>query len=113
MPARRLVLTHGLNHEGQEDFASLIPRTYDGQAHLGGSGPQGRVCRECQFWLATWKWDSAKGLAGGTPKPARCAKFQESAMRKGTPVPWCALACKYFAPAEHPQLLKQPAKESA
>lgn len=38
-----------------------IAETFLGQAHIAGTGPEGRTCRECRFWH-TWKW---RELVGG------------------------------------------------
>ncbi|OCP36752.1 hypothetical protein [Ensifer sp. LC163] len=39
-----------------------IAETYLGQAHIAGTGPEGKTCRECIFWHI---WKSRK-VAGGS-----------------------------------------------
>jgi hypothetical protein len=48
-------------HMTAKDVHRPIADTYLGQAHIAGTGPEGRTCRECRFWHA-WKW---RKLVGG------------------------------------------------
>lgn len=45
-----------------------IAETYLGQAHIAGTGPEGKTCRECIFWHV---WKSKKLAGGGYRKGAR------------------------------------------
>jgi hypothetical protein len=110
----RLRLTLGLAHQGEEAVVALASGTYIGQAHFGGSGPPGATCRECNFWAHTNSWEKSTGGGSGQPRPATCAKAKSLAMaRVATPkVPHHALACRHFEPAERPQPIHRPARES-
>lgn len=87
-------LTHGLSREGPErDFVSAAARTHVGQAHLAGSGPFGKTCRECLSWQFVKAW-----AAKGGPKPSPCAQYRRLMREWGRNVPHDAAACKYFEP---------------
>ena len=106
-----IMLTDGLFRDGQEEIVRLAPRTYVGMAHFAGTGPEGKTCRECDFWATQWKWARVVALGhGGFPMPGRCRKHTVFAMRKGEQVPHDAEACKHFAPTENPQPLRRPEK---
>lgn len=47
--------------------AALL-KTYIGQAHIAGTGPEGKTCRECVFWH---KWETVK--IGGDTIERACA----------------------------------------
>jgi len=48
-------------HMTAKEVHRPIAETFLGQAHIAGTGPEGRTCRECRFWHA-WKW---RKLVGG------------------------------------------------
>lgn len=53
-------------HMTAREVHKPIADTYLGQAHIAGTGPEGRTCRECRFWHA-WKW---RKLVGGGQRAA-------------------------------------------
>lgn len=78
--------------------------TYVGMAFLAGSGPAGRVCRECQHYVEPVyrKQLLTKG---------RCSEF--SRQRQGTigaKFPATVACCKYFAERSDPHPLQQKIK---
>ncbi|MCP1558600.1 UNVERIFIED_ORG: hypothetical protein M2438_002687 [Methylobacterium sp. SuP10 SLI 274] len=100
-------LTHGLNREGADyAFASAASVTHVGQAHLAGTGPAGRTCRECVRWQHCGSWSAD----GGPPKPSKCAKYKELMRGWGKPVPHNALACRHFDLSADPTPLTKPEK---
>jgi hypothetical protein len=67
--------------------------THKGMAHLAGTGPNGRTCRECSHWDQF----GDRNKYDGKLKDERCKKFSAlSQGKKGQKVPPEALACKYF-----------------
>ena len=76
-----------------------LRRTHLGQAHIAGTGPDGRTCRDCRFWHL-WKREWRNGESeripvtpsGGTDAP--CNK--PIAGKSGAKVPGSALACRFF-----------------
>jgi hypothetical protein len=61
--------------------------TYKGMAYFGGTGPRGKTCGQCRFWLRK----EAKKHA------AACSKYSEMKQgEKGERFPDVARACKYF-----------------
>lgn len=78
--------------------------THDGQAHLAGTGPSGRTCRECVHWAC----GRGEYKNNGELKSARCNKFSRlTGGRKGREVPHHALACRHFEfSAEPPKAFK-------
>jgi hypothetical protein len=94
-------------HLTQDELNHPAARTYIGQAHFAGSGPAGKTCRECCFWVP----------APGTTKHAydqsgikahRCTKRASMMRSKDAQlVPPKASACKYFEPPESPPPQRQ------
>lgn len=89
-----------------------IRDTFLGQAHIAGTGPEGKTCRECRFWHK-WKW-SGKGYIPCPPgyfskshkdhpneiKNALCNRpIINKANRL---IPHDAKACRLFEPDENP-----------
>ncbi|HEX2554216.1 MAG TPA: hypothetical protein VHL98_10970 [Microvirga sp.] len=101
-------VTHGLNREGQEDVIRRARGTHVGMAHFAGTGPAGRTCRECVFWMKTSTWFAEGGKNGGGPRPAPCARYQQLTHQRGGNVPHGASACRHFAAADHPQPMQRP-----
>lgn len=84
------------------DFDRALTQTHEGQAHLAGSGPAGRTCRECLLW-AFDGYHATGGLnrVAGALKPATCGKYRELMRRAGKAIPHHAKACRHFQ--ENPQ----------
>ena len=97
-----ILLTQGINREGQELIVELAQQTFEGQAHFAGTGPAGHTCRECRFWAHRIRARRSGLTTAGEPKPASCLKAQQlSHSRKRTPVvPHFAVACRHFEPTE-------------
>jgi len=77
-------------------LTQLENQTHPGMAHWGGTGPDGKSCRECGAFEHHDRRD-----AHGTLKPARCRKYSELTNGKiGKAVPFDARACKYFLQAD-------------
>ncbi len=100
-----------------------ILNTYLGQAHIAGTGPAGKTCRECRFWHK-WKWRkrsdgtfeqvaSAPGYYGpahttspnGLKKAKCCRPIANKANRL---FPHHASACRLFEQAEAPLPVLKP-----
>lgn len=64
---------HGALHETQHD--AKFRGTHLGQAHVAGSGPAGKTCRECSFYgkgLKNWPDYYAGGELKNNLKQATC-----------------------------------------
>ena len=101
-------------------FDGPIKETFLGQAHIAGTGPDGRTCRECAFWHK-WKYikatDSYAPCSPGyfgkkhkssplEPKKAYCTRpILNRAKRL---IPHHAKACRLFEPAENPMPARKP-----
>jgi len=59
-------------------FDRPIRETFLGQAHIAGTGPEGKTCRECVFWHV-WKWDNG----GRSNEPAHPGYFNKDNPEKG------------------------------
>lgn len=94
-----------------------IAETYLGQAHIAGTGPSGKTCRECRFWaikkfrkIADGKYDeylTNPGYFGKkhTTKPLEIkkAKCNRPIMNKANRlIPHKAKACRLFEQADNP-----------
>jgi len=82
-----------------------VRRTFLGQAHIAGTGPAGKTCRECRFWHK-WKWGEegervacAPGYRNGHIKPAWCTRPILNKARRLVPAK--AAACRLFEPSEN------------
>lgn len=101
-------------HMTANDVHRPIAETYLGQAHIAGTGPEGRTCRECKFWHG-WKWQK---LVGGKERIAtdpgyfgKKHKLHPLGLKKAKCnrlIPHCAKACRLFEPAEHPLPERRP-----
>lgn len=49
---------------------AAIRETFLGQAHIAGTGPEGKTCRECAHWHA---WKNARNSPYGDNPPTPCA----------------------------------------
>lgn len=109
-------------HLTAKDVHRPIAETYLGQAHIAGTGPEGKTCRECIFWHV---WKSRK-VSGGTekipadpgyfgkrhaktPSELKKARCNRPILNKANRlIPHTAKACRLFEAAEH----VLPAKKS-
>ena len=68
-------------HMTAKEIHRPIADTYLGQAHIAGTGPEGKTCRECRFWHA-WKW--RKLIGGGQRADSNSPRlFQQEAQAGG------------------------------
>lgn len=109
---------HLLFSEGLKPFPghSAIHETFLGQAHIAGTGPEGKTCRECVFWcLKRWRkveygyeeYRVAPGHFGKrhkkTPSELKKAKCNRPILNKANRlIPHHAKACRLFEQAENP-----------
>lgn len=73
-----------------------ISKTPVGMAFWAGTGPQGKTCRECRFYVFNG-YKSARGSKGGVLKNSPCQKF--IALTNGIDthkIPYDTSSCKYF-----------------
>jgi hypothetical protein len=81
--------------------------THAGQAHIAGTGPVGKTCRECSHWrrppdVPRHEYYRKRIFEGATLKPHACGKTASLTGRAGDRVPHDARACKYFEQADCP-----------
>lgn len=97
-----------------------IRETFLGQAHIAGTGPDEKTCRECRFWHC-WARDKhgdltiprPPGYYGKRhrvhplePKKAFCNKpILNKAARL---IPHDAKSCRLFEPADNPMPARRP-----
>jgi len=117
-PAREHLLFS--DHLTAADFDHPIRETFLGQAHIAGTGPDGKTCRECAHWHQ-WKFSKAKndyvpcppGFYGKRhkitplePKKAYCNRpILNKAKRL---IPHAAKSCRLFEQAEQPLPARKP-----
>ena len=81
-------------------FEQAYRMTAPGMAHLAGSGPDNRTCREClSFYFDKGKpeyWASSNKSTPNGLKPARCAKYKALSQVEGQKFPNNMPACKHF-----------------
>lgn len=71
--------------------------THDGQAYWGGTGPDGKTCRECSQWQSHGYKSLANKAAAGILKDGPCVQFKKlTGGHAGPKFPHYARACKYF-----------------
>lgn len=98
----------------------LIGKTFIGQAHIAGTGPEGKTCRECQWWYVMARvnpqarpWEdnrvvpSHPGYYGPShndkPLEAKKAKCNRPIANKSSRrIPHHALACRLFVQDDNP-----------
>lgn len=112
-------------HMTSKEVHRPIAETYLGQAHIAGTGPEGRTCRECKFWcIKKWRkvdedeyeqYSAPPGYYGKkhktTPNELKKAKCNRPIMNKANRlVPHCAKACRLFEPSDHPLPERRPDK---
>lgn len=69
-------------------FDAQARASFPGQAHWGGSGPQGMTCRQCQHW-------SVDPLSARQSR-ARCEMYRTLTGSDGALVPARASSCRHF-----------------
>jgi hypothetical protein len=63
----------------------LMAHSVPGMAHFAGTGPKGKTCGECAYWMLQ-----------------RCDKYRQLAHRPGPRnIPFHTSSCKYFVQAQH------------
>lgn len=104
---------------------SAVAKTYLGQAHIAGTGPEGKTFRECVFWhikkyrkISDGEYESYAVHPGyfgkshkTTPcevKKARCNR--PIANKANRLIPHNAGACRLFEQEEHPLPAKREVK---
>lgn len=104
------ILTRNEGHAGVE-------RTHMGQAHIAGTGPEGRTCRECKYW---YSWDVKErpyrpyrggddGLMHLEPSKCRYSILNKAERR----VPHHAQACRLFEQNDSPPPITRERKRKA
>lgn len=104
-------MTPNLHDAGFED---AIRATFLGQAHIAGTGPEGKTCRECRMWYVMSRHVPDGPLRPASPgyygkrhpetplelKRANCNQpIPHKAKRR---VPHEAKACMFFEQSENP-----------
>jgi len=72
------------------DFDERFRNTYLGQAHLAGTGPTNKTCRECRFWHVMEQYRAAPPRVlrqdeQGSPRPTEKGEVQRADPRQGEP----------------------------
>ena len=80
---------------------AAIQNSHPGMAHFAGSGPAGKVCRECKFFASLGHHEK-RGVHGGRLKDATCRKYSALMNGEGPRVPPSASACKFFEENPNP-----------
>lgn len=101
-------------------YDGAIRDTYLGQAHIAGTGPEGKTCRECKFWHQ-WKYSKehkdrvpcTPGFFGKkhakTPLEPKMAYCNRPILNKAKRlIPHSARACRLFEAAELPVPERKP-----
>lgn len=113
------------------DLIELAKNTPAGMAHISGTGPEGKTCRECVHWAGNELVSPKSKREGvtlparyarrrwryGQPAPQACLKYR--AMRRAQiqdeprsrRVPHDCLACSHFVLAVDPQPVRDWAQE--
>lgn len=90
---------------------ALRRRTWPGQAHFAGTGPEHTMCHTCEHWTGCGTetgYYSKNGNNHGMIKPRPCEKYRSLMSEIGPAVPYSAAACKYYvAAAEVPPLVER------
>lgn len=98
--------TEGLHHTAWD---SQLQRTHIGQAHLAGTGPAGKTCRECLFYghgVRRWPDYYEAGETRDQLMQSMCGKpIPGKARRK---FPHHALACSLFEQLDNPPSVNRP-----
>lgn len=89
-----------------------IGQTYLGQAHIAGTGPEGKTCRECRWFgppgysggVELGIYASCRG--GGRLRPQKCNK--PIANKASDRIPYDAKACRLFEQRDVPMPIIRP-----
>lgn len=92
-------------HLKRHDHDDMIEKTFLGQAHIAGTGPKGKTCRECEWW------HGHKGQHPGyyshkhkdkplEAKKANCNRPIANKPKKR--IPHYAIACRLFVENPNP-----------
>ena len=112
--AKKLLLNPNLKSLPHEDG---LRKTYLGQAHIAGTGPAGKTCRECIFW-GRHHADNTQSVPGYSRddrkekwriNDAACNTLRHRKANRA--IPPDAEACRLFEQAENPPPLYRPEKE--
>lgn len=104
-------------------FDSPIRQTFLGQAHIAGTGPQDKTCRECVFWRTighrkeggVWvEYEKAPAYFGKTHKATPCELKKQRCTRPilnkaKRQIPHYAPSCRLFEQRDE----SPPAKKDA
>ena len=103
-------------HMTPAEFDGALQKTYLGQAHIAGTGPEGKTCRECRWFFIpdVERWVIVKKTGVGAYKTDKASTHDKEGMhrkmrcnrpilnkakRRFTPF---AQACRLFEQAEAP-----------
>ena len=104
-------------HITSGDVHQPIAETYLGQAHIAGTGPSGKTCRECRFWaikkyrkISDGEYEeylSASGYFGkkhvANPLEIKKGKCNRPILNKANRlIPHKAKACRLFEQDDNP-----------
>lgn len=90
----------------------MIGQTYLGQAHIAGTGPEGKTCRECRwFGPPGYSGGVEKGIyasckSGGKLRPQKCNR--PIANKAPDRIPYDAKACRLFEQRDAPMPIIRP-----
>lgn len=89
------------------EWETAYRKTFPGQAHLAGSGPEGKTCRECRLFSNEGRYsaNSAKHPPNSL-KPGHCRKYTVLMKRQGAKFPHSARACRHFEQNETPPAIQ-------
>jgi hypothetical protein len=116
------VLTKGLTDPHDPIQSNQLQKTYPGMAHLAGTGPSGKTCRECAMWGMPSHVEGGPPLyryrpfhAGGELCGRRCQKYHKLMLAglhviRGQTVPHHAPACRHFVEVASPPAAKRSPK---
>ncbi len=81
-----------------------IRETPPGMAHWTGTGPKGKVCRECVHYVSDARYSAnSPGHAKNQLKPGWCKKTKElQGGMKGPVFPTESKACRHFEESPNP-----------
>lgn len=106
-------------HRTMKDSMRPINSTHLGQAHIAGTGPEGRTCRECIKWhLITYEGKrgpyrrdrNGDGMMELQPQKCRHRILNKTERR----VPHDAAACRFFEEnSDAPIAVKEPRRRKA
>lgn len=110
---------HITKHLHSAGFEEALGSTFLGQAHIAGTGPEGKTCRECKLWFIMARPDKDSplrpsapgyfGKSGKTPHELKRGKCNQPIPHKANRrVPHHAKACRFFDQSENPPAERKP-----